>query len=86
MHTNVGRCSTSLLFVKKNVEKICLSSTEPKTCTMAISPTFKYSNMVFFKTIELDSFCHNFVTLFTSYGDFIAVVAHDYMVHLNLIT
>jgi hypothetical protein len=42
--------------------------------------------MVFFKTIELDSFCHNFVTLFTSYGDLIAVVAHDYMVHLNLIT
>jgi hypothetical protein len=53
---------------------------------MAISPTFKYSNMVFFKTIELDNLCHNFVTRFTSYGDSIAVAMHDYMVHLNVIT
>jgi hypothetical protein len=65
-------------------KKYGLSSTKPKTCTIAISPTFKYSNMVFLKTIELDHLYHNFVTRFICYGDSVAM--HDYMVHLNVIT
>jgi hypothetical protein len=42
--------------------------------------------MVFLKTSELDNLCHNFVIRFTSYGDFVAIATHDYMVHLNVIT
>ncbi len=90
MPTIVGRCPTSwfcsLFSVKESVEKVHSSSTKPKTCTMAtILATLKYSNMVFFKTIELDNMHYNYVIGFTSYGGSFATTSHDCMVHLNVL-
>jgi hypothetical protein len=52
---------------------------------VTILATLQYLNMVFFKTIELNNLCHNFVNGFTPYGGSIVVATHDHMVHLNVL-